>query len=215
MFGWLSQHSQILSIFTTVGSIIVWLGFSQFLYTEMRRRRHPRLLINGGKRKDTDALCVISNMSDEPVLVDYLIAELETSKGSITREISGSVVSLSNSQQGPLGANDFFHIGTFAQIIRYLADDAGIKMQGHHPEGDIQFRSLTVRLIGINGPESLPVAAERCFRLKRKEDYCALGPASPDTRQFINRWQRHRVRKWIEEIDRGDASLTLRDLNSS
>ncbi len=208
MFGWLSQHTEILSIFTTVGSIIIWLGFSQYLYMEMRRRRHPRLLINGGKRKDTEALCIISNMSDEPVLVEYLIAELETSQGSITKEISGSVVSLSNSQQGPLGSNDFFHIGTFDRIIRHLADGAGIKMHGHCPEGDARFRSLTIRLIGIFGPENLPIAAERCFRLKQKEEYCLLSPAAPDTRQYISRWQRHRVRKWIEGINRGDASFS-------
>nr|WP_298377493.1 hypothetical protein [uncultured Halomonas sp.] len=208
MFGWLSQHSDILSIFTTVGSIIIWLGFSQYLYTEMRRRRHPRLLINGGKRRDTHALCIISNMSDEPVMVEYLIAELETSQGRITQEISGTVVSLSNSQQGPLNANDFFHIGTFDRIIRHLADGEGIKMDGHRPEGNVRFRSLTVRLIGIYGPESLPFAAQRCFRLKQKESYCILSPATPDTPQFINRWQRHRVRKWIEEINRGDASFS-------
>ncbi len=208
MFGWLSQHSEILSIFTTLSSIIIWLGFSQYLYMEMRRRQHPRLVINGGKRRDTEALCIISNMSDEPVLVEYLIAELETSQKRITQEISGSVVSLSNSQQGPLGPDDFFHIGTFDRIIRHLADGEGIKMEGHRPGGDVRFRSLTIRLIGVFGPEGLPIAAERCFRLKQKEEYCLLSPAAPDTRQFINRWQRHRVRKWIEEINAGNADLS-------
>ncbi len=208
MFGWLSQHSDILSIFTTVGSIIIWLGFSQYLYMEMRRHRHPRLLINVGKRKDIHALCIISNMSDEPVMIEYLIAELETSQGKITQEISGTVVSLSNSQQGPLGPDDFFHIGTFNRIIRHLADGAGIEMDGHRPEGDVSFRSLTIRLVGVFGPESLPIAAHRCFRLKPEEEYCVLSPATPDTPQLTKRWQRHRVRKWIEEINRGDAAFS-------
>ncbi|MGC3871656.1 hypothetical protein ACPF7Z_00075 [Halomonas sp. GXIMD04776] len=234
MFGWLSQHSEILGIFTGLASIIIWLGFSQALFMEMRRRRHPRLLINSGKKKNTEALCIISNMSDEPVFIEYVIAELDTSQGVIIQDVTSYETDTSdnsseetasssgapdldpqNSHQGPLDADDFIHIGTFDRLIKRLARGAGIEMQGHRPQGDIHFRSLTIRLIALYGPEDLPIAAERRIKLIHKTDYCALNPLSPDTHQFIKRWQRYRVRRWIKQInDRNLSSPTWRDVDT-
>ncbi|SHE52877.1 hypothetical protein SAMN02745148_00539 [Modicisalibacter ilicicola DSM 19980] len=238
MFDWLSRHSDLLTIFTNTASIIVWLGFSQALYMEMRRRRHPRLLINSGKKKDTSALCIISNMSDEPVFIEYIIAELDTSRGVIRMDVTDYDQSYTpgdedqgyaagadrrepadldpnNDHQGPLDVDDFIHIGTFDRVIRRLAREAGIEMEGHRPAGDLHFRSLTIRLIGIYGPESLPIGAERRFKLTHKYHYCALRPASADTRRLASRWQRHKVRKWIEQINASSASarLSFRRLN--
>ena len=232
MFDWLFRHSDLLSIFTNTASIIVWLGFSQALYMEMRRRRHPRLLINSGKKKDTSALCIISNMSDEPVFIEYIFVELDTSRGVLRMDVTGYDQSYTsgdearghsagfgprgpadldpnNDHQGPLDVDDFIHIGTFDRLIQRLAQETGIEMEGHRPAGDLHFRSLTIRLIGIYGPESLPIGAERRFNLTHKYHHCALRPASADTRCLTSRWQRHKVRKWIEEINASSASARL------
>lgn len=226
MLDWISQNSQILTVFTNVGTLIVWLIYAQLLYLGFRRQRRPRLLINRGKRKDINALCIISNMSAESIFIEYIIAELKTSDGTLTLDVTdfeqeyteGDEADGSsgehrerrtlapgpvneNTRQGPLESGGFLHIGSFDELIKRLARDEGIEMAGHRPKGDLQFRCLTIRLIGIYGPEDMPIGAERSFDLIDNEHYCALVPASWDTKRLASIWQRRRLRKLVDDLN--------------
>ena len=174
MYKWIVEHHQVLSVLASLGSVVIWLVYAQLLYLGFRRQRSPRLIINRGRNKDINALCLISNMSAESVFIEYIIAELD--------------------------------IGTFCELVQRLARDEGILMAGDVPQGSLEFHRLTLRLIGIYGPENMPVGAERSFDLKLSGSYFGLRPASWDTKQLASIWQRRRLRKTVEKLNATDFS---------
>ncbi|HET8789900.1 MAG TPA: hypothetical protein VFM75_01705 [Modicisalibacter sp.] len=232
MLNWVSQHQAVLSVLINLGTLAVWLIYAQLLYFGFRRQRRPRVIINRGRKKDVDALCIISNMSAEAIFIEYIIAELKTSRGTIVMDVTDH--DQSNSQgnnagddakeqlgsvgeytrQGPLASSDFMHIGTFSDVIQRLAKEAGIEMQGYRPKGELRFRSLTIRLIAIYGPEDKPIGSERCFNLNLEEDESkyTLVPDSWDTRRLASSRQRRRLRKNVDDMNEGNysSSSTIR-----
>lgn len=86
--NWLSQHHQSITALTSIATLMIWLVYAQLLYKGYRRQRRPRLIINRGKSKDINALCIISNMSAEPVFIEYIVAELQTSHGTIVMDVT-------------------------------------------------------------------------------------------------------------------------------
>lgn len=225
---WISQHHDSLTALTSIGTLLIWLIYAQLLYKGYRRQRRPRLIINRGKRKDINALCIISNMSAEPVFIEYIVAELETSRGSIVMDVTDFERDYDgesngdeqrkrdeipervrdNTRQGPLQPGDYLHIGTFQNIVRRMARQAKIEMQGFRPAGDLEFERLTIQLIGIYGPEDLPIGAERSFTLQASGDQCDLAPKSWDTKHENSRRQRYRLRAKLEQLNRSPFTVS-------
>ncbi len=237
---WISQHHDSLTALTSIGTLLIWLVYAQLLYKGYRRQRRPRLIINRGKRKDINALCIISNMGAEPVFIEYIVAELETSRGSIVMDVTDFERGYferdyddrgegdeqnepdevpdrvrDNTRQGPVQPGDFLHIGTFQNIVRRMARHAKIEMQGFRPAGDLEFERLTIQLIGIYGPEDLPMGAERSFTLHASGEQCDLAPLTWDTKHKNSRRQRHRLRAKLEQLNRSPftVSPTLQESN--
>ena len=229
MFEWIAQHKAVLTVFTNLGTLCIWLVYAQLLYWGFRRQRRPRLIINRGKQKDINALCIISNMSAESIFIEYIIAELETNHGTIVMDVTDFEMQYNegesvekdgerpsthdrplaeNTRQGPLGSGDFLHIGTFDGLIRRMARDEGIEMEGHRPCGDLEFRSLTIRLIGIYGPEDMPIGAVRSFRLQDNDRYCSLTPTSWDTRRLASRRERRQLRREVQKLNSTNFSVS-------
>lgn len=223
MYEWIAEHHKVLSVCASFASVTIWLVYAQLLYLGFRRQRSPRLIINRGRNKNINALCLISNMSAESVFIEYIIAELETSEGAITMDVTDfeqeynegdeddeqrnssakslSLAATENTRQGPIEPGGFLHIGTFCELIQRLARDEGIQMNGSVPQGDLEFTRLTLRLIGIYGPENMPVGAERSFDLKIGERHFGLSPASWDTKQLASMRQRRKLRKTVERLN--------------
>ncbi|MBW6391751.1 hypothetical protein [Billgrantia antri] len=231
MFDWLNQHGETISVLTDIGTLLIWLVYAQLLYFGFRRQRRPRLLINRGRKKDIDALCIISNMSAEPVFIQHIVAELETSQGVIRLDVTDRTESYSDgdehrqeddsaattnpspivrdgSHQGPLGSGDFVHIDSFGALTRRLAHDGGIEMAGYRPLNDVVFRALTVRLICVYGSEDLPVGAERRFEFINEQPGCGLVPATWDTKRLSSPWQRRRLCREITQWNRKNDLTT-------
>ncbi|WP_111414705.1 hypothetical protein [Billgrantia lactosivorans] len=232
MFDWLFQHGDNVSVLTDIGTLIVWVVYAQLLYFGFRRQRRPRLLINRGRKKAIDALCIISNMSAEPVFIQHIIAELETSRGTVRMDVTDSTESYSRddeagaghfssgsndpspiaqdgSHQGPLGPGDFVHIDSFAALTQRLARDAGFEMEGNRPLHGVLFRTLTIRIICIYGSEDLPIGAERCFEFVDQQPGCGLVPATWDTKRLSTPWQRRRLCREIEQLNEKDDLSSL------
>ena len=233
MHDWISQHQKLLSLIINFGTLLIWLVYAQLLYLGFRRQRRPRLIINRGKKKDINALCIISNMSAESVFIEYIIATLDTSQGQIVMDVtdfeqqygaddSGGneeenrkprrVLNDSsvreNTRQGPLGSGDFLHIGTFYDLIVRMARDEGIEMENHRPKGDLTLDRLTIRLVGIYGPEDMPIGAERSFTLSDNGAYCSLVPESWDTKRMASMRQRRGLRKQIQHFNATNFSAS-------
>ncbi|MDO6823824.1 hypothetical protein [Marinobacter sp. 1_MG-2023] len=168
-------------------------------------------------------------MSAESVFIEYIIAKLETSEGVITMDVtdfeqdynegdeddqkrtgsSDKPLSMSvkeNTRQGPIEPGGFIHIGTFCELIQRLARSEGIQMETDAPEGNLEFHRLTLRLIGIYGPENMPIGAERSFDFKASESHFGLVPTSWDTKQLASMWQRRQLRKSVETLNATDFS---------
>ena len=63
MIEWIKDNQGVVSVGVSIATLLIWIIYAQLLYLGFRRQRTPRMLINRGRKKDLDALCIISNMS--------------------------------------------------------------------------------------------------------------------------------------------------------
>ncbi|MFN3579882.1 MAG: hypothetical protein ACK4VV_05355 [Pseudomonas sp.] len=230
MIDWIEANQALLSVCISIATLLVWVIYAQLLYFGFRRQRTPRLIINRGKEKNLDALCIISNMSQEAIYVDYILATLKTSLGNVTMDVTDferaptekredkdgnwqdvAVTPVSireNTRQGPLLSGEFMHIGTFNDVVRRIARQAEIPVQGSQPGGDIRFECLTIELIAMYGPEPRPVSASRSFSINTDHEDWILTPASWDTQQGISYLQRRRLCKRVDEMNGSNFSVS-------
>ena len=171
MYEWISAHKDVLQTLASVGSFMIWLIYAQLLYFGFRRQRRPRLIINRGKRKNLDALCVISNMSAEPIYLQHIMMTLETSEGDWTLDVSDHEADLDDDEdqqeaghnashcthQGPLDSGGFVHIGSFNALKERITTIADID----ESRDGLVFKAVCVRVIGTYCSENLPIGAER------------------------------------------------------
>lgn len=228
--NWIEQNQALVDVCINVATLMVWIIYAQLLFSGFRRQRSPRLIINRGKKKDMDALCIISNMSKEAIYVEYIIAVLATSHGTVTMDVTdferaykenqkddeGNQQSIAvtpngvheNTRQGPLLSGDFMHIGTFDSLVRRLARQAGIPMRGYCPEGKIKLKCLTVQVIALYGPDSRPISATRRFDINSDEAVGTLTPASWQTHQGVSFLHRRRLCKLVDEMNETNFSMS-------
>lgn len=88
MLEWVANHSKTISAVASIGSFFIWLVYAQLLYHNFRRQRRPRVLINRGKSKGIDSLCIISNMSAESIFIEHIVAQLDTNCGSLLMDVT-------------------------------------------------------------------------------------------------------------------------------
>ncbi|WP_150303319.1 hypothetical protein [Pseudomonas saliphila] len=229
MVEWIEANQTIIEIGVSIATMLIWLIYAQLLYFGFRRQRTPRVIINRGREKDLDALCIISNMSKEAIYVEYLLATLKTSVGNITMDVTDFEQSVTeeredeegdrkavpvtpenvreNTRQGPLLSGEFMHIGTFGGLVKRLARHAGIPMQGYRPEGDIRLECLTIQLIALYGPEPRPISATRDFNIKSDHAGSTLTPTSWGTRQGISFLHRRHLSKKVNELNNSNFSV--------
>lgn len=84
---WLSNNGPAISAITSICTLFVWVFYAQLLYAGYARQRRPRIIINRGKGIGMQALCLISNMSNEAIYVQHLIAVLHTREGSYSLDV--------------------------------------------------------------------------------------------------------------------------------
>ncbi|MFL9815001.1 hypothetical protein D7241_17290 [Stutzerimonas sp. VN223-3] len=211
MIEWLTSNHQLISLIISSSTLLVWVFYAQLLLLNFRRQRKPSLIINRGAGKGLGSLCLISNMSAEPMFINQLVVSIETSQGplevdvtdirqSMEGDVSPDLIIHQTTHQGPLRSGEFTHIGTFQNMLRRVAELHGIKLEGHRPVGDWQFHSLEIRAVAFYGPERHPLGVLRRFRLRDLgEAECTMVPESPFTHQLTSRRDRRRVRRWLSE----------------
>ncbi|QGZ31856.1 hypothetical protein [Stutzerimonas stutzeri] len=213
MIEWLKNNHQLISLAISASTLLVWVFYAQLLLLNFRRQRKPSLIINRGAGKGLGSLCLISNMSAEPMFINQLVVCIETSAGPLELDVTDIWKSIDNeadaspdllihqtTHQGPLRSGEFIHIGTFQGMLRNVAERHDIELDGHKPVGDLRFRSLEVRAVAFYGPERHPIGVLRRFRLDDSHgSECMLVPESPFTQQLLSRRSRRRVRRWLSE----------------
>ena len=230
MIDWILANQVLFNAGVSAVTVIIWVIYAQLLYFGFRRQRTPRMLINRGRKKNLDALCIISNMSQEAIYVEYIIATLKTSRGTVIMDVTDfeqdsteeredengnrQMVSVvppdlrENTRQGPLLSGEFMHIGTFKEVVKRLTGEAGIPMRGSLPDADIELESLTIELIALYGPEPRPVNARRKFKIKSDENSATLVPTSWQTQHGISFLRRRRLSKIVDEMNETNFSMS-------
>lgn len=202
---WLSENGQAISAITSVCTLLVWVFYAQLLYDGYVRQRRPRIIINRGKGVGMEALCLISNMSNEAIYVQHLIAVLHTQERSYSLDVveyqqegDEQEEDCYRTHQGPLGSGDYLHVQSFnsilKQIMNYWAIDAAVLEQ----EG----LSLGMRVVAIYGSEDMPTGAWRTFELDLSAPPARqLAPTTIDTHRMSSKRERKRVLQWAEDIE--------------
>lgn len=202
---WLSEHGSAISAITSICTLFVWVFYAQLLYAGYARQRRPRIIINRGKGIGMEALCLISNMSNEAIYVQHLIAVLHTREGSYSLDVveyqqegDDQEEGCYRTHQGPLDSGDYLHVQSFNSILQQIVsywdiDDAVLEQEG---------LSLGIRVVAIYGSEDMPTGAWRTFQL----DLAApptrqLLPTTIDTHRMNSKRERKRVLQWAEDIE--------------
>ena len=213
MIEWLKNNHQLISLIISASTLLVWVFYAQLLLLNFRRQRKPSLIINRGAGKGLSSLCLISNMSAEPMFINQLVVSVETSKGPLELDVTDIWQSIDDedsaspdlpihqtTHQGPLRSGDFIHIGTFHGMLRNVAERHGIELDGYRPRGDWTFHVLEIRAVAFYGPERHPIGVLRRFHLGDTDGPdCVLIPESPFTQQLLSRRDRRKVRRWLTE----------------
>jgi hypothetical protein len=211
---WVIQYKDALTVMISIGTLIVWVLYAQLLLNNYRRQRQPRIIINRGAGKGIGSLCLISNMSAEPIFINQIVLLLNTNHGQLCcdvtdireeskGEIEQDLVLHNATRQGPLRTGDFTHIGTFATLIQRLATLHGVPMQRHKPTEGWSFSSVEIRVIAFYGSDKHAIGASRAFNLANvDEGGSQLIAQARESVQFNSHWQRRQVRKhWMLDIE--------------
>jgi hypothetical protein len=213
MIEWLKDNHQLITLGISASTLLVWVFYAQLLLLNFRRQRKPSLIINRGAGKGLSSLCLISNMSTEPMFINQLIVVIETSKGPLELDVTDIRHSIDDetaalpdlaigqtTHQGPLRSGEYIHVGTFQAMLVGVARRHGVELNGYRPVGDLEFNAMEIRAVAFYGPERHPIGVLRRFKLAdRGEPDCALIPESPFTRQLLSRRHRRRVLQWLNE----------------
>ncbi|RUR31747.1 hypothetical protein [Vreelandella nanhaiensis] len=202
---WLNENAQAISAIGSILTLFVWMFYAQLLYNGYARQRRPRIIINRGKGVGLDALCLVSNMSNEAIYIQHLVAVLHTPERSYELDIveyqqqgdEEDEVAY-RTHQGPLGSGNYIHIQSFASILKRLTEHWDIK-DDVIKQPDLQ---LEIRVIAIYGSEDMPTGATRSFYMNYQADPVRqLSPIHADTHRMNSRRDRKRVLKWAKDIE--------------
>ncbi|OHV09690.1 hypothetical protein [Kushneria phosphatilytica] len=221
VWSWITANATVFSGLTSVGMLLIWGIYLQLILHNFRMQRRPQIIINRGRGRDINSLCLISNMSQEAVFIETIFAQLETSRGSWFIDITDIVDehagrhdqqnqtgadthSLSQmTHQGPLNKGQYMESGTFGLLIRRIAETNGLELnETCRPRPtDVELYSLSICLIAVFGNEKRPIGARRRFRLIDDEQgRLSLIPDEPGTRQLNSRRHRLEIRRWQQAL---------------
>lgn len=196
---WLNDHAQLISALTNIGMLLVWVVYLQVFVSSYRRQLRATVLINRGPGEGLDARCFLCNMSSGPVYVQSVMLTLEMAERSIMQAATDMMGQpdqtvfkpLERTRQGPLGAGAIRDIGSFGELLKHAATDAGINTS--------EVQRLTIEIVGNYAAEDLPMGAKRSFVISRHKEKIRVRGAELQTEQVRGRGKR---RQLIEHMAR-------------
>ncbi|MGZ9812359.1 hypothetical protein ACXN5S_18005 [Pseudoroseicyclus sp. H15] len=208
---WLTDHSAALNLIANLGMLVIWVVYLQvFLFTYLRARR-PRVNITRGRGSDMDALCLVSNMSQEPVYPQSIYCTINGPDGDCSATITDrDLLRAGESEdtpgvtsQGPLGQGQFMSLGPFRRMLEITLEQSG---EGPCELSEVsdQIEGFEIMVISAFGGDDLEIAATRAFRVDQRGDPWAVIPVHPQTRQISSRRERKQIRRQIIEELRPD-----------
>ncbi|WP_211224570.1 hypothetical protein [Marinimicrobium agarilyticum] len=179
----------------------VWVIYFQFFYFQYRRGNRPYLVVHHAQNESPESLCMLVNMSAEPVHIQVVQVVVKDRSGgervlTVTdyERVLESRQPLQHSlRQGPLCPGEYLMLGSFRSII------LGQKSEDEESVNRLrEVESLEIRVAVIHGPSPFPVGARRVFAVHQNEG-TRIVPYNVFTEQLTRRRNLSTVRKWLEQ----------------
>ncbi len=220
LWHWITENATVFSGLTSVGMLLIWAIYLQLMLHNFRMQRRPQIIINRGKGRDINSVCLFSNMSQQSVFIDLVMARIKTSDTQWYCDVTdivdeaGKAVNIASNEdgtdvglhdftrQGPMKPGDYLDAGTFGNMSRQVGLSQGLELNEHHDiAGESKLISIEISLIATFGAEKHPIGARRAFHMERAEDgRILLSPETTHTEQFKTRRQRRTLRRWRREL---------------
>lgn len=131
LWHWITENATVFSGLTSVGMLLIWAIYLQLMLHNFRMQRRPQIIINRGKGRDINSVCLFSNMSQQSVFIDLVMARLRSSEEQWYCDVTdivdeagkavdidppdnGTDVGLHDfTRQGPMKPGDYLEAGTF------------------------------------------------------------------------------------------------------
>ncbi|OWU85661.1 hypothetical protein ATO6_01655 [Oceanicola sp. 22II-s10i] len=203
---WIANHSGALNFAVNLGMFFVWVAYLQLFLMTYLRARKPRLIINRGTGSDVDSLCLVSNMSEQPVYPQNVFCTIHHAGGACSATITdrdllqksaGDERPRGITSQGPLSRGGFMSMGTFRNMLEITAEMSDDCPGDLMSEPD-QIESMEILVIAAFGGDDLEIAAKRTYRIDTGTDPWEVIPIGPDTKQVASRSERKQIRRMIE-----------------
>ncbi|WP_456269164.1 hypothetical protein M1D97_02450 [Kushneria sp. AK178] len=222
LWQWTTENASTFSGITSVGMLIIWATYLQLLLHNFRLQRRSQIIINRGKGRDINSVCLFSNMSQQSVFIDLVMVRVTTSKTqwvcnvtdivdntgkpvAIVRQEEGVDANLNEfTRQGPMVSGGHMEAGTFGNMIRQAGMAQGVELDENYDiAGEDELVAIEISLIAIFGSESHQVGARRTFYIKKSDDdgRVLLVPDDARTEQYRQRRQRRTLQRWRRELE--------------
>ncbi|MCG5261314.1 hypothetical protein [Cupriavidus gilardii] len=191
---WISDHSQLITALTGVGTLLVWVIYLQVFVSSYRRQLRATLLITRGPGEGLAARCFVTNMSAGPVYVQSVIVEVEAPQRTLVmpateiHDAERDAHALQRTRQGPLQPAQIRDIGSFDRLIAPALREIGDRAEGLQASEALE--AVTITVVGVYGSEDLPIGARRRFALAVSGDKVQLHGATIETEQIRRRSER-------------------------
>ncbi len=221
MWQWIASNAETLNVLANVSMLLVWLTYLQIFLAGYRRARRAKIMINRGGGTDSNARCLLSNMSAEPVFVLSIDARVEAEGMVLARQQLTDLEQIDHAaeerepfrmfMQGPLHAGQSIDIGSFEDLLNEVATAVPLAPLASPPAGeereaaagrgvgrDALWRradTLEITVTAAYGPDDLLVGARRSFRMRWTNGRICMWPASVATEQIRSWVARRRLSK--------------------
>lgn len=199
MLDWLGRNAEVLSLFASIGMLLIWLLYLQLFYTSYKLQQRPNLLIHQAAGFDLASLCMIANMSERNVHVAALLVDAERDGERVSflpAPRSPDPIHdddpIRMVHQGPLPQGGYFIVGQF----RSLVAEADRRLPTGSEGADLR---LTIRVVAFVGSQLFPAGARRTFDVREFGPRMEVRPSSTMPQQLSARRQREVVQEWLEE----------------
>lgn len=208
MAEWLSANADVISAAASIGMLAIWAVYLNIFWRSHRRQRTPMLVINRGEGRELSARCFVTNMSQEAVYVQSVVADLITPRkrhrAYITdaedlRDVGSPTGWQHMTRQGPLGSGKLVDMGSFECILDYAVQVCAGEDRFAESALGRETYACEITIVGIYGSEDLLIGACRCFEIERCGEALFLRATRPETKQITSPRERRRLASEIAE----------------
>ena len=206
MLNRVDANSASLNVFINVAMLLVWFVYLHLLLTAYLRQRKPKILINRGAGIGMNAHCLISNMSQEPIYVQSILAVLKTEDRSWMMAVTdvesldqetGDATGKAGTNQGPLSQGHYMDIGTLGNLVERTRRATDLPDTDDPPAK--VFKQFEIVVVAAHGPDNLAIGAKRSFRFHPEAGSDDIVPETVETKQISSPWERRKIHRLLHE----------------